>query len=57
MADLIFTCWTTMRAGDRPRLEVIAACDQDARQMAFASCPGALAVSCRLDLLKGDRRG
>jgi hypothetical protein len=56
MADLIFTCWTTSLAGELRRLEVVASCDQDARDLVFASCPAALAVSCRAGAHCEERR-
>jgi hypothetical protein len=56
MAELIFTCWTTSRGGEMQRLEVVASCDQDARQLAFASCPAALTVSCRAGARLEERR-
>jgi hypothetical protein len=56
MADLIFTCYATLPAGDLRRLEVVASCDQDARRLAFESWPRALAVSCRAGAFMGERR-
>ena len=47
MAPTIFTCWAELPAGAVQRLEVTATSAADARQLAFAECPRAIAVSCR----------
>ena len=56
MAAKHFTCYATLTSGEARRLEVVASCHADARQLAFASCPRALAVSCRAVALAEERR-
>ncbi len=56
MADLIFTCYARLPAGDLRRLEVIATCDLEARRLAFEFCPLALGVTCRAGLPNEERR-
>ncbi len=51
-----FTCWATLPGGSLRRLEVSATSSKDARQLAFTSCPQALAVSCRAGVSIGERR-
>ena len=59
MALAIFTCWAEMPTGAMQRLEVTATTASDARQLAFAECPRALAVSCRamLPVFEESRHG
>lgn len=56
MATCIFHCWATVPSGAVRRIEVTASTELDARSMAFAQCPSALSVSCRVGIPTEERR-